>query len=44
MASLIKRGRVWYISYYVADGKKKMVKGYTDKGETRLLANKLEDE
>lgn len=45
MAMLKKRGKVWYVKYYpVAGGKPKWVKGYTDKGETRDLATRLEDE
>lgn len=44
MASLIKRGKVWYVYYRDAAGKKVGVKGYTDKGETRALAHHLEDE
>lgn len=48
MASLRKRGKYWYISYYAhkTDNAKKTttVKGYTDKSLTQKLANKLEDE
>lgn len=44
MASVIKRGRVWYIKIYDHAGKQKWVKGYTDKAETKALANKLENE
>lgn len=44
MAALIKRGTRWYVKYYDANGDQKWVKAYSDKTESRLLANRLEDE
>ena len=45
MAALIKRSGKWWIKYYpVTGGKPKWVKGYSDKGSTRDLAIKLENE
>jgi integrase len=39
-----KRGAVWYISYTDQDRKRKVVKGFKDKGLTEQLAAKLENE
>jgi integrase len=44
MASVLKRGKIWYVKYRNASGEQKMVKGYTDKKETTQLAYRLEDE
>ncbi|MCC7351823.1 MAG: site-specific integrase [Phycisphaerales bacterium] len=44
MASLSKIGKNWYVSYYDASGRKKKIKGFTDKGESQRLAVKLENE
>lgn len=44
MASLTKIGKVWYVQYYNAEGRKRKVKGYSDKAETQRLAIRLEDE
>ena len=45
MAALIKRSGKWWIKYYpVTGGKPKWLKGYTDKGETRDLATRLEND
>ena len=39
-----KRGKSYYINITDEDGKRKMVKGFTDRGETEQLAAKLEHE
>ena len=51
MASVFKRGRdnekqraFWYVSYNDHTGKRRMKKGYTDKGLTEQLAAKIEQE
>jgi hypothetical protein len=51
MASVYKRGRdekerhsPWWISYEDENGKRRTVKGYTEKRATETLAAKLEDE
>lgn len=44
MASLLKRGDVWYVRYLDASGKPKWKAGYTDKSKTRKLGERLEME
>ena len=44
MASISKIGRYYYVAYYDANGRKRKVKGFTDRRETESLARKLEDE
>lgn len=51
MASLYKRGRdrgkkrsCWYFTYSDADGKRRTMKGFTDRGETQQLAARVEHE
>jgi integrase len=44
MATVTKRGDTWTAIYSDHNGKQKWVKGYTDKGETLRLAQRLEDE
>lgn len=44
MASLTKIGRFYYVQYYDHAGKKKKVKGYSDKVATQQLANRIENE
>src|SRR5271157_2162071 len=44
MASLRKRGRVWYYRYSVADGVKHEVKGCSDRRVTEELARAAESE
>jgi integrase len=52
MAAVIKRGKLWYVKFYPVgaavdkNGRPlaKWIKGYTDKGATRELANKIANE
>lgn len=44
MASVFKRGRVWYARYVDENGKQGNVAGFTDKGATLQLAAKKEKE
>jgi hypothetical protein len=51
MASIYKKGRSgkgraapWFISYFDEDGKRRTLKGFTDKGESERLAARLEHE
>lgn len=44
MATLLKRGSRWYVIFVDASGKRRWKAGYTDKGETQRLANRMEEE
>ena len=44
MASLVKRGKVWYVKMYDAAGKQRWHKGYRDKAQTEKMERALEDQ
>src|SRR4051794_264008 len=44
MATVQKRGKKWYAIFIDADGRQRQKSGYTDKGKTQQLADRLENE